>query len=664
MQTQQRPTSSLAQWLDDLLVKYRTDRSDEETAMERNLKLFRGKDVSKWKLGEGEDWRCKVHIRTAKQKVWSALSTIFDVLIRNGEVPFSLVKSPYSPPEQEQNQPEEQVTAAIEDFTDAIKQDHRDRKADREMRKKLLSMAVYGKCYSRFDVKDIDRMAYVPVDYSAEDPGVEGMEAVDAVNDEPVIRWEMSEWKDSVAGHSYVSPWAIFTDLENSDLQKNQGTFEVDAISPYDLTELTSQPPNSGYIKDEIESLIDELEKDATAPVGDQTHLPPHQRTQVASRFRYEPRAVFWGRVPRSYVKDFMSRVKAGTLSDDVVDLGDGDDPVQLEVRAELCRGRVIYFRLNPGAKRPYKCCPWEEGLDGDRAQGVVENIEELVTLLNGIVRAFMDNKSLSANVMLAVKKRLLAPGALDSFTPGKSIDVSEAAKTVAEAMQQIVIQDVGESLLSAFGITNQVIDDVSQVPKIMQGSVLAKQKSDTAYEMAQLLENAGKYLGMVIANIDDYLIEPEVMDLYHYHMADPDYQGAKASLICHANGSVALQNRLLRIEKLMQLLSLLLSSELLAGEAKLRPHLEEIYKAQDLDPETYLKTEEEKLAEQQQMAEMQAQAEAKVMQQMAHQAQMAAQIEMGQESHKSQLDMEEQTHKIKTEIVKELTLADTKEGE
>jgi hypothetical protein len=194
----------------------------------------------------------------------------------------------------------------------------------------------------------------------------------------------------------------------------------------------------------------------------------------------------------------------------------------------------------------------------------------------------------------------------------------------------------------------------VSQIPKIVQGSVLPKQKSDTAYEMAQMLENAGKYLGMVISNVDDYMIEPETMDLYHYHMADPDYQGTKASLLVHAQGSVALQNRVMRIEKLMQLLTLLLSSEILIGEAKLRPHLEEIYKANDLDPETFLKTEEEKQADQQRMAEMQAQAEAKAVQMMAKQAQIEAQADMQKASHESALERQEQTHKIQTEIQKE----------
>lgn len=641
-------TSSLAQWLEDLLQKYKTDRATKEKALENCLKHFRGEDIETWKIGEGEGWRSKAFVRLPKQKVWAALSTIYDVLIRNGEIPFALVKSPYKPPGQDQAQTGAQVNQAIEDMTDIIKQDHKDRRADREMRKKLLSMAVYGETYSRFDVQPVDRIAYSPVDYTQEQGPAEGFEQMEG---DPVIRWELTEWQDDVAGHSYVSPWAIFTDMEDMNLQKNQGVFEVDSVSAHDLSNLKGQ---AHYIEDEIDALIEEMGKDAVPATSDQSHLPPHQRSEIAQRFRPEPRATFWGRVPDNIVKDFLSRLKDGTLQDETIDMPEGNSAEQLEIRAEICAGRVIRFSLNPEGRRPYKHCPWEEGLDNDRPTGVVENMAELVTLLNGVVRTFMDNKALSANVMLALKSRFLAPGAADTAEPGKKIEVSEAVKSVQEAIQQIIVQDVGESLLSAFSLLNTTIDDVSQIPKIVQGSVLPKQKSDTAYEMAQMLENAGKYLGMVISNVDDYMIEPETMDLYHYHMADPDYQGTKASLLVHAQGSVALQNRVMRIEKLMQLLTLLLSSEILIGEAKLRPHLEEIYKANDLDPETFLKTEEEKQADQQRMAEMQAQAEAKAVQMMAKQAQIEAQADMQKASHESALERQEQTHKIQTEIQKE----------
>jgi hypothetical protein len=642
------PTSSLATWLDTLLDKYKSDRSEKEKALENCLKHFKGEDIARWKSGEGEGWRSNAFIRMPKQKVWSALSTIYDVLIRNGEIPFSLVKSPYKPPVKAQEQPEAQVDAAINDMTDIIKQDLRDRKADREIRKKILSMAVYGETYTRFDVQPVERIAYVPVDYRDEAQAVEGMEMM---ADEPVIRWELTEWAEEIPGHSYVSVWSIFTDQENPDLQKNQGVFEVDSISPHDLISLKGQ---ADYIDEEIDTLINEMEKEAVPATSEQAHLPPHQRSEITSRFRYEPRATFWGRVPDNIVKDFMAKLKDGSLKDDMAEMPEGDSADQVEIRAEICAGRVIRFSLNPEGKRPYKHCPWEPGLDGDRPMGVVENIAELVTLLNGVVRTFMDNKSLSANVMAAVKSRFLAPGAADTFEPGKKIEVSEAVRDVREAIQQIIVQDVGESLLSALSVTNQLIEDVSQVPKILQGSVLPKQKSDTAYEMAHLIENARMYLGMVIANIDDYIIEPELMDLYHYHMADPDYQGAKGSLVVHANGSVALQNKVIRVDKLMQLLSLILSSELIAGEVNLARHLEELYRASNLDPEEYLKSEEEKQAEQQRMMEMQAQAEAKAMQQLAQQAQIEAKKEMQIDENESALARQEQTHKIRTEIEEE----------
>jgi len=94
--------------------------------------------------------------------------------------------------------------------------------------------------------------------------------------------------------------------------------------------------------------------------------------------------------------------------------------------------------------------------------------------------------------------------------------------------------------------------------------------------------------------------------------MKDPNINRGKGNYIAKALGFSSFENRVVRLHKTMQYLQLILSSEALMAESKLRPMLEEIAKMLDQNPETILKTPQEKQEEQKQMAEAQANAEMK----------------------------------------------------
>jgi hypothetical protein len=231
-------------------------------------------------------------------------------------------------------------------------------------------------------------------------------------------------------------------------------------------------------------------------------------------------------------------------------------------------------------------------------------------TILTGLVRAFLDNKNLSSNVLLAVKSMFFAnPAQLDEpVEPGSMFEISASCDDARKALSQIQIQDTGQSLLDAIGIFDRWKDTTSHIPEFLQGSTLPKQKADTAYEMSQLQENAGRYLGMAFKNIDESFVEPEVEDIYRFNMLDPDYKGEKALCSVTAMGLPSFRDKVLRAQKMKELLALVLSdpSGQLLSEVKLRPHLEVIYRSSDLDPADFLKSDEEKAQEAQAAQEAQ----------------------------------------------------------
>ena len=572
-------TSGLAEYLiSDLFKYYKTERQADEKIWERCQKVVEGIVTARWKSGEAEDWRSDTEIKFAKAKIYAAFAQILDVLLQGGDIPFTLKKSPYQPPGSEEF--EKELQQSIDQMIDLIKEQLRDRKADRHTIKRVLSMAYYGVAWSKYTVEPIKKEFFVPV------AGNEQGMATD---------FELQTIMNHCPGHEHRSLWAMYTDPEDGDLQKNQGTFEVGEISPYDLRKKMGK---EGYIDEAIEQVLEEYQRQTTAK-GE--GLSPKKK-KIVKRRKNIPNKEFWGRVPRLKAETFAKDITANgfdgsqftetTSTEEEENLG-----YEVEVLCELAGETIIRFLLREEETRPYKRGFWEELLDEDRGIGIAENLEHIQNSLIGMIRAFEDNKKLSANIILALKERFLAPGSGETIKPGMKLEITDACDDARKAMQQVIIQDVGDTLLSGIELMLSMGDKAGQIPEIIQGLTLPKHKTDTLGEMNWLMENAGKYLGMVIRNYDEAFIEPEINDIYKYNMTF--VEGApKVSCTVHATGFSSFQNRVVKQDKLRNLLALLVSSEFLVGEAKLVPHLAELYRAADLDPDEFLKTEEEKQEE------------------------------------------------------------------
>jgi hypothetical protein len=135
-------------------------------------------------------------------------------------------------------------------------------------------------------------------------------------------------------------------------------------------------------------------------------------------------------------------------------------------------------------------------------------------------------------------------------------------------------------------------------MPKIMQGATLDKRKPDTFSELNMLMQNAGKYIGGVIKNFDEGTLEPVCQDFYDYNMQDPDVKAGKGNFIAKATGFSSYQDRVIRLNKIMQALNIALSHEGMAQEVKLGEILKVVYESLDVDAMKVLKSEKDKLEE------------------------------------------------------------------
>ena len=381
-----------------------------------------------------------------------------------------------------------------------------------------------------------------------------------------------------------------------------------------------------------------------------ETDSPPGLR-DIIERKRTITRHEFYMRAPRLLVEDYQQYIKSnfkfespilgGKIEDFEEIEQSGDD---IEIMGEIANKQIIRLIINETGKRLHKMGLLEENLDETTGTGISDNMEGVQAALIGMVRAFEDNKKLSANVTTAVKKRFFNdPNQLDSVIPGKNYDVADSCDDVRKAILPILHQDVGESLMSGIGLMKQFGDDVSMLPAIMQGFVLPKQKPDTAFEMNQLQQQAGKYIGQVIRNNDEQFIEPEIWDNYEYNMLyDPD-DSIKVNCKVVANGFSSFQNKIVRGERMKQSLALFVTNEILTPYVKIKPHLDVIYESMDEDPDRFINTEDEvkEIFEQRRQLEEQAKQEALDL----HKMETEKEIALKDQEHRHKMEQNEQDH-------------------
>jgi len=627
-------TSDLGHYLrSELYDNWATDRIPIEEKWQRNENAFKGVSEGIWKDKEAEDWRSDTFIMMTKIKVLSAYSMTIDMLLQQGMLPFALVLSPWDKIVME-DLPEDQqelLQDNINDMTGLIRQQILDCKGDMELIRCVMSGAKLGEAYWRSFVHDVTRKGFNTINEAPQG----------TPNPERFDRFDYYENTVTIPGFEYVSCWDMFRDLETEDMQKSRGYCQREYVSPYDLRQLKGEPH---YIDDNIDNVIKNYSNAASTKKKD--NIKPGLRN-IKNRYDTIEKLTFWCRVPRKILENFESESKGTQKSSLATDFeNDGDE---VEVGAVMAENEVIRLvRIKPES-RPHGRVVWEMDLDGISGTGVADNVESVQMVLNGMVRAFEDNKKLSANVILAIKKALLVDWS-GKFKPGELLEIADEAKSAAEAVQQILIQDVGDSLLSGIGLMERYGDEVSMLPKILQGAIHDKQKVDTLGEMNILQANAGKYLGSVTKNYDDSMIEPIVSRFYEYNMLDESVTKGKGNYIAKPLGFSGFQNKIIRLTKILQALQLAINSPAIAAETKLKPLLEETYKGLDVDPQKVLKTKEEKAADAQAMEQARQQAldEQGVVLLSKYKAEMEKEVVKIQESHKAKMEQMEAEHKNK----------------
>lgn len=595
-------TTTLAQKIINQYIDWRTDRKTLQDKWEKSRENFLGINLDTWKKKEGktdEAWRSDTHINMTRQKVSTAVAMVLVNMMQGGKINFDLLPSAWDKltfqylPQEIQ----EMTKMAIRNMKRQIEQQLTETNADRSFMRNVLSCALYGETVSKRVVGEVSRSGWRP----KEIPGITNLTSIpmDQIPYEPYTEDKKTLFWE------YRPIWNIFRDLEEDDPRKSHGWIDRDLKEPHWLAGKKGQ---KFWIDSEIDKVLKEAQSTGQTNTNsiqeeDINSLPPHLRN-IQHRKKTIRILEYWGRMPTSDVKAFEEWIKAlkkdpeaPAPSHTSMDNEDEAMGKYEEVFAVVAGTRIVAFAKTKTEDRPFERAVWDDQLEETSGSGVADNMKATQLTLNGAIRAFEDNKKLSGNVITALKRRLIDK--MDkTLGPGSVVEISEDCDDVRQAIQPIVIPDVGATLLDLISLMEKYADDDSMIPKIQQG--ISSQGKETAFEVNQRLEASGNYIAGVIRNIDEHLVEPNITAYYNRNMKDPDVKMGKGSYTVKALGYSSFQNRFVLVTKLQQFLNLLLANEQIAIKYDLDKLIARMGASLDVDTTEFEKSPEQLQAEQQ----------------------------------------------------------------
>jgi len=590
-----KPVSPLAEYLIDVLYsRWSSDRQDLETKWEQNDLTIRRIRQSNWKKGEGEDWRANTSIGAVKQKLLTGVALVLDHVLEGGILNAGLKVN-----ELWEDLTTEQHDEHAEDL------DHANRqlqtmfalgKIDKPTMKAVFSSGKYGMAWGAYYTDTIKRAEYQPVEYEfdVEDQEDQRFERVVHEIETPMVEW--------------VPVWEMFWDMSEDDIRKGDGLCREQNITAYKLREYAKN--GEGWIDPIIEQVIDESKSSDHEGESDDCNVAPGRRNLEYTNSNIKFRE-FRCRVPKKiiidYQKDFISE-KAPDFDGgfDTIDETDGNEQEILSVVANNMVVRFLPVDDDIDLRKYYKF-NWEDDLDHDHGVGIADNGYQAQEILNGAFNAFQDNKKLSGDIQGFYSPFHFNDDEDMTIQPGKFRPTKETCRDAKDAVHQLQFADTGESLISVIRLAQEMLDDETNIPKQSQGA-LGVSNPDTAYQASQLAEKAGKYIAGVIRNVDNDWTEPIASDYFEFMMMDPKNTVAKGNFVAIAKGYQSFQDKVVRVQKLMQLLNIVLSNETVEGMVRVMKLLEEVLRANDIDPDEVLFSQEEYLKKMQAEEERQQQ--------------------------------------------------------
>ena len=284
------------------------------------------------------------------------------------------------------------------------------------------------------------------------------------------------------------------------------------------------------------------------------------------------------------------TREKLEALGVDVEDLEDE----RLPAMAVVINDQIVKLTLSPqeGGEFPYDVLAWQRRPGMPWGMGISRQIRTVQRMLNGAVRAMMDNSGLSASPQVVIGNGVTPVDGDWTMRPGKTwrAEATSDVADVTKAFATFAVSSVQHELMNIINFALKMAEDTTGMPAMLQG--IRGDAPNTLGGMQMQNNNATSVLRRLAKRFDDYMTRPHIQRYFDWMMAYSDDESIKGDFQVDVRASSALVERDAQQQFLTTLLTVSanpaygLDPELLA---------EELVKGQRLDVKNFKLSQEKR---------------------------------------------------------------------
>ena len=354
-------------------------------------------------------------------------------------------------------------------------------------------------------------------------------------NEQGVIEPRVIMEEKVIPGVKWVSTWNFFPHpVCGEDVQNGDYIWEREMITRRTLRGLKR---DTFYITEQIDKVLKE---------GPGKLLVDHSEVADVNPLRIEQFEIwhFNGWMAKA---DFLALNRDPELKPESLD-------EEIHVLATMVNDHVIRAVQQPldSGELTYYVMPWVRRPGCWLGTGVSEQLDMPQRLLNGALRAMINNAGITAGAQIAIDKGAIIPAdGVWEITPDK-LWLKKDGSTIDDIRKAIVslpLINVTPQLLTIVELAFRLAEESTNIPLITQGQS-GKTQPNTLGGMQLQDSNANQLLRDIAYNCDDCLTERMIRAFYEWLLLDPDVPDEeKGDFHIFARGSAALVERAIQKE-------------------------------------------------------------------------------------------------------------------
>lgn len=387
-----------------------------------------------------------------------------------------------------------------------------------------------------------------------------------------------------------VDPWNFFPDPAcGDDIHQGGFTFEREYLSRRQLLEMVSMP---GYDTEQI-----------SAALKEGPSLTGAREATDGTAMRQDEQWEMW--IFYGYCDSEQLRAVG---VEDIEGL-EGD---KIPAMAVLVNDRLVKVTLSAldSGDFPYDVLAWQARPGMPWGMGVSRQIRTVQRMLNGAVRALMDNSALSAAPQVIIGNGVTPADGTGDFTlrPGKMwrLTAGADASDVRAAFNSFVVPSVQAELMNVVEFAQKMAEDTTGMPAMLQG--IRGDAPKTLGGMQLQNNNASSVLRRLAKRFDDYVTRPHIERYFDWMMQHSPDDSIKGDMQVDVRASSALVERDAQQQFLIQMATIVRDPAYGVDPAK---YFAELVKGQRMDPKRFMLTPEERAQQGQQQPDPLAEAKA-----------------------------------------------------